>query len=105
MSSANTNQRGGPRGLILVVDDEAIIREPIAHCLMKAGYAVDVAGSARQAIERAEARRPDLIVLDVHMPGIDGLTCLSTLRAREGTAATPVILLTSEADRAFVMQA
>ena len=68
------------------------------------GYTVRVCASAAEAIEAAPAFAPDLILLDVMMPGVDGLQTLKALREMPGTAATPVIFLTARVQPADVAQ-
>ena len=80
---------------ILLVDDDPDIRDVATLALRTTGgYDVQPCGSAREAIERAPSFRPDLILLDVWMPGTDGLTTLAALREIEATAETPVVFLT-----------
>jgi DNA-binding response OmpR family regulator len=86
---------------VLVVDDEPIIGEVVSRYLNRAGYETRVACDGPQALQMAAAYRPDLVVLDVMLPGLGGLEVMSRLResARERTA---VVLLTArgrEADR------
>jgi DNA-binding response OmpR family regulator len=84
---------------ILVVDDEPNIREIVALYLARAGYAVQVAADGREALQLLTAGLPDLVILDVMLPHIDGLEVTRRLR-QEGS--TPIILLTArreEADR------
>jgi CheY-like chemotaxis protein len=91
--------------LVLVVDDMAVIREPVAAALRGAGYEVVCAAEGREALARARERVPDAILLDLSMPGVDGMTVLRALRASPDTARTPVLLLTASADRDKVLQA
>ena len=67
---------------LLVVDDEFNILELLATSLRFAGFEVVTAGNGREAIEKAENEQPDLIVLDVMMPGMDGFELIATLRVR-----------------------
>jgi CheY-like chemotaxis protein len=86
---------------ILLVDDEDDIREVAQLSLeMVGGYEVLTAGSGAEAIRRAEAERPDAVLLDVMMPGMDGPTTFQALRANPATAAIPVILLTAKVQSA-----
>ena len=80
--------------LILVVDDEPAIARLVRATLERDGYAVIAAERGEAALDLAERERPDLVVLDVMMPGIDGYETLRRLRAR---AQTPVIMLTARA--------
>lgn len=82
---------------VLVVDDEATVGEVVAAYLDRDGYRVSEAADGKQALEMIDAERPDLIVLDVMLPGNDGLNILATVRR---TMTTPVILLTARADEA-----
>jgi len=78
---------------ILVVDDEESIRELYRADLAEEGYEVDLAADGLQALRRLEVFRPDLITLDVKMPGIDGIETLR--RIREKNPTLPVILVTA----------
>ena len=90
---------------ILVVDDMPAVREPIAASLRMAGYRTDLAADGRQALEVMRAQRPDLVLLDVAMPGMDGLAVLEAMRAFPETASVPVVLLTGESDKETVLAA
>ena len=79
---------------LLVVDDEFNILELLATSLRFAGFEVVTAGNGREAIEKAEQEQPDLIVLDVMMPGMDGFDV--TRRLREGGRTYPVLFLTAK---------
>jgi len=84
---------------ILVVDDEPNIREIVGLYLERAGFQVRLAGDGPTALQALTASLPDLVILDVMLPGVDGLEITRRLRS-EG--ATPIILLTArreEADR------
>jgi two-component system chemotaxis response regulator CheY len=90
---------------ILVVDDMAVFREPIAASLRLAGYETLCAADGEDALRVARARRPDLILLDVSMPKMDGLTFLKHLRADPEVAGTRVILLTALSEKKHVLSA
>ena len=81
----------------LVVDDSEAIRELIAVNLELEGYDVRSAPDGRQALEIAAVWRPDVITLDVVMPGLDGFSTLERLRADAATADIPVVLVTARA--------
>ena len=86
-------------GTVLVVDDEDIVREVVCTYLEREGYTTLQASAGRAAVALIESEQPDLIVLDVMLPEIDGYSILAELRER---ADIPVILLTArteEADR------
>ncbi|HYC81414.1 MAG TPA: response regulator transcription factor [Solirubrobacterales bacterium] len=88
-------------GRVLVVDDEPTIVEIVGRYLERAGYEASGAGDGFEAIERAAARRPDLVVLDLMLPGIDGIEVMRRLRELPGPPLA-VILLTArgeESDR------
>lgn len=80
---------------LLLVDDERSIREPLAAFLGRSGFRVTALADARAARERLTGYQIDLIVLDIMMPGEDGLSLLAHIRA---TSETPVILLTARAE-------
>ena len=75
---------------ILVVDDEKNIRSLYEKELQDEGYAVTLAGNGREALERFNSDRPDLVVLDIRMPGMDGLEALGKLLAED--PKVPVVL-------------
>ncbi|MCH7921418.1 MAG: response regulator [Nitrospinae bacterium] len=78
---------------ILVVDDEENIRLLYEEELAEEGYEVSVAASAEEALAQIEAHRPDLITLDIRMPGVDGIEFLRLLRERDRDL--PVIIVTA----------
>jgi two-component system, OmpR family, response regulator ResD len=89
------------RRSVLIVDDEPTIVEVVARYLERAGYATRTAANGEQALEAAARERPDLVVLDVMMPGIDGLRVLRRLRD-QASEPVGVIMLTArgeESDR------
>ena len=90
-----------PRGSILVVDDEQTIAEVVARYLVRAGYETRVAGDGPEALALACAKRPDLVVLDLMLPGIDGLEVMRRLRELGETGPrerVAVILLTAKGE-------
>ena len=84
---------------ILVVDDELHVRGVLSEFLTEEGYEVIVATNGEEAIELAETESPQVILLDIKMPGIDGIEVCNTLKARERTRSIPIIIVTSYADR------
>ena len=87
---------------ILVVDDEPDITGLVAYHLAKAGYRVVTAANGAEALQYVRDERPDLVVLDVMLPGLSGFDVLAELRRRENTKDLGVVLLTArgqEADR------
>jgi len=88
-------------GTVLVVDDEATIVEIVARYLERAGYETYQAADGPEALRLAELHRPDLVVLDLMLPGLDGIEVMRRLQERPGPR-TAVILLTArgeESDR------
>lgn len=78
---------------VLVIDDEENIRLLYKEELADEGYEVSVAASAQEALAKIEAERPDLITLDIRMPGVDGIEFLKLLRERDRDL--PVIIVTA----------
>jgi two-component system, OmpR family, response regulator ResD len=88
----------GGRRTVLVVDDEPTISEVVSRYLEHAGYAARTAADGLEAIRLVDESRPDLVVLDVMLPQVDGLRVLRYLREAEGDS-TPVILLTAKGEQ------
>jgi DNA-binding response OmpR family regulator len=85
---------------ILVVEDDRDIAELIAHALGKAGYDTHKVTSGPDALASARSAAPDAIVLDLMLPGLDGLDVCRALRADQTTAGVPIIMLTARAEEA-----
>jgi DNA-binding response OmpR family regulator len=83
---------------ILLVEDSVDIADLIAHYLDRAGHTVDRLATGIGVVARARASAPDLIVLDLMLPGMDGLLVCQGLRADPATAAIPVIMLTAKSE-------
>jgi two-component system chemotaxis response regulator CheY len=81
---------------ILAVDDSASQRQMLAHVLTGAGYRVMEAEDGEQALDHAHRRRFDAVLTDHNMPKMDGLALVARLRALEGYATTPILVLTTE---------
>ncbi len=90
---------------ILVVDDMPVFREPIAACLEAHGYTVHCAANGQEALALVKAGRPDLVLLDLGMPVMDGLAFLEVIGADPSTRDLPVILLTAIAEKDSVLRA
>jgi DNA-binding response OmpR family regulator len=87
---------------ILIVEDDPDIANLVRHYLELAGHSVDVLTNGLDVVPRVERRRPDLLVLDLMLPGLHGLDVCRTLRRRAATADLPILMLTArgeEADR------
>lgn len=83
-------------GKVLVVDDEDEVRQVLQEFLVAKGYEVHAAGSGLEALNALNTFRPDVVLLDVSMPQMDGLETLQRIVAREPTL--PVIMVTANAD-------
>lgn len=90
---------------IMIVDDMPMARELVAEALGRHGYEVVCASNGIEALEMLRARVPDAILLDVMMPGLDGISVLRTIRRNPQLKDIPVILLTERAERDMVLQA
>lgn len=84
---------------ILIVDDQAMIGELLVDALADAGYAPTHIAASSRAAEVAVETRPDLVVLDIMMPGISGWEVLEQLRGNEATRETPVLITSAMHDR------
>lgn len=83
---------------ILVIEDEAHVRTLVSRLLEKNGYAVRTAEDGLDGLRALEVFRPDLIIADVMMPNLDGLTFTKALKNRRETKMIPVIFLTAKTD-------
>ncbi len=89
---------------ILAVDDEKHIVRLVQVNLERQGYEVVTANDGKEALEKVESERPDLVVLDVMMPYMDGFEVLQNLRRNSSTRDIPVIMLTAKAQDADVFK-
>jgi two-component system alkaline phosphatase synthesis response regulator PhoP len=85
-------------GKILIVDDEQSIRELIKFNLEKAGFTVLESGDGAEALHIAKSLKPELLVLDLMLPGIDGIEVCRELKSQRDTSGIPIIMLTARAD-------
>jgi DNA-binding response OmpR family regulator len=83
------------RRRILIVEDEGAIRELLRLHLSLAGYDIDELGDGSAALDRARGERFDLIVLDLMLPGLDGITLCRAIRGQGANIATPIVMLTA----------
>ena len=81
-----------PRRKIVIVDDDVLIRETVRLALDHAGYYVIAVGEPERAVAVVTAEKPDLVIMDLYMPGTDGRELIRALKSNPDTAATPVIL-------------
>jgi two-component system chemotaxis response regulator CheY len=92
-------------GSILAVDDSASIRVAVKIALSSAGYTVTEAVNGADGVAKAKAGRFDLIVTDLNMPVMDGLTMIEQLRQSPAHDGVPIIFLTTESDAAMKQRA
>jgi DNA-binding response OmpR family regulator len=91
-----------PAGTVLVVDDDPVIVNLLQVNFEIEGYRVLTASGGEAGLAQARSQKPDVVVLDVMMPGIDGLEVARTLRSDHGTRAIPIILLSAKAQSSDV---
>src|SRR5689334_22510433 len=87
-----------PKGTILVVDDNPTNIQVLFDVLSEIGYRVAIAKSGEAALQRVQSYHPDIILLDVMMPGIDGFETCQRLKADSATCDIPVIFMTALSD-------
>jgi CheY-like chemotaxis protein len=95
MTPSNTD--GHSTKKILVADDKATGRELVRTVLESKGYEVFEASDGIEALDAAQRLRPDLIILDLHMPGLDGFGVIKELRLQSRFASLPIVALTASA--------
>jgi DNA-binding response OmpR family regulator len=86
-----------PAGRVLVIEDETMVAEVVQRYLIRDGYDVDIVSDGLKALAACEEFQPDLLVLDIMLPGLDGIEVCRRIRSRSDT---PIILLTARADEA-----
>ncbi len=89
---------------ILVVDDDEIIRKLLRRVLERSGFLVDEAGSGEATLEQIEANKPDLILLDVVMDGIDGFITCRKIKNIKGMDEVPIIFVTGRSDTGSIVE-
>jgi type IV pilus assembly protein PilB len=92
------SEPAGSKGTILLVEDEDQLRRVMKDLLEREGYRVVEAGDGVAALEQVDRHAPDVLLLDLNLPGMDGYGVLSQLRSRPSTATLPVIVLTAKGD-------
>jgi DNA-binding NarL/FixJ family response regulator len=91
---------------VVIAEDEALIRLDLAEMLTEEGYVVaGEAGDGEQAVELARTLRPDLVIMDIKMPKVDGIEVLRELKAHAETRAIPVVVMTSSNEERDVVEA
>jgi two-component system phosphate regulon response regulator PhoB len=88
---------------VLVVEDEEDIRELVSYHLLKEGYQVAGVGSGEEALATAAAQPPDLILLDLMLPDLDGLTVCQRLRSQPRTQSVPIVMLTAKGEESDIV--
>jgi type II secretory ATPase GspE/PulE/Tfp pilus assembly ATPase PilB-like protein/CheY-like chemotaxis protein len=94
-SNAELTRKGA---MVLLVDDEDQLRRVMRDLLQRQGYTVVEARDGAQALEEVDRHNPDIVILDLNLPGVDGYAVLSQLRSRQATRQLPVIVLTAKGD-------
>lgn len=84
---------------ILIVDDQPELAAMMADVLGDAGYVTRIAGDGRRALAEVQASPPDLVVLDVQMPGVDGFEVATMLKSDPATATIPIIMVSARDGR------
>ncbi len=92
-----------PKETILVVDDEEDILELVRYNLAKEGYGVSGVTSGEEALKKITATMPDLVILDLMLPGLNGLEVCKTLKANPRTQHIPIVMLTAKGEEADVV--
>lgn len=90
---------------LLAIDDEPDVIEFLKRRLERSGYEVITAGDGAEGLQSAMTNKPDLILLDILMPKMDGLTVLRKLRAEDSTCRIPVILITAKGEMGSIFEA
>ena len=88
---------------ILIVEDEEDIQQLVGFNLIKAGFQVEYADSGEQALEKIKRQHPDLILLDIMLPDIDGIEVCKVLRSDNQTADIPIVMLTAKGEEADII--
>ena len=91
-------KHAAPRLKIVIVDDDVLIRETMRLALDHAGYFVIAVGDPGRALATVRADKPDLVIMDLYMPGFDGRELIRAMKSDPEIAATPVILFTGSSE-------
>jgi len=94
-STERTTATPGDVKRILIVDDEFMLREALAHALRDEGYVALEAANGREAVERVASERPDLVLMDVMMPVLDGRQAYSLIRSARPQAVPLVVMMSA----------
>lgn len=91
--------------ICLVVDDSKVVRKLERNIMESLGFTVDEAEDGQKAADYCTAKKPDLILLDWHMPVMEGIEFIKVLRAMEGGSIPKVVFCTTESEMSHIMQA
>jgi len=94
-----------PRSLVLIADDNADTREMYALYLNMSGYRVETAKDGHEAVIKARTLRPDVIIMDLKMPKLDGWGAIKDLQSSSVTASIPIVVLTGHELNAYLKSA
>ncbi|HKX13297.1 MAG TPA: response regulator transcription factor [bacterium] len=83
---------------VLIIEDEVDIQALLSHHFQQAGFRIETSGNGTEGLKKAREKRPDLIVLDLMLPGMDGLEVCRVLKSEAGTKAIPVIMVTAKGE-------
>lgn len=89
---------------ILVTDDSGVVRSLVARGLSEAGFKVDLAANGREALDRLDRSKPDLIITDVNMPVMGGMALCEAVRARPEMDDVPILVMSTESDRRLMRE-
>jgi CheY-like chemotaxis protein len=100
-----TSRVSSKRARLLLIDDDVIVHDMLEAELQGEGYEIEKAFSGQEGLERAQSMKPDVIILDLNMPGMSGFEVAEMLKRREETSRIPIVVFTgrdlsaSERDR------
>ncbi len=95
-AAAQAQTSRGPRQKVLIIEDDTDIRELIKFNLEQDGYAVEEAATGAEGLERIKRRQPDLVLLDLMLPGMPGLEICRVLRSAKETSTLPILIVTAK---------
>src|SRR5262249_35864784 len=98
LSNGNPQSECMAKSKILIVEDEASLAEVLTYNLQREGYEVVVAREGREGLRKGQMLQPDLVILDLMLPGMNGLDICRELRASSHTAQVPILMLTAKAE-------
>ncbi len=98
IDEGNSGEHAAPRATVLLVEDEATLRRVMRDLLEQEGYLVYEAGDGAEALEMVDRFAPDVVLLDLNLPSVDGYTVLQQLRSRPATRNLPILVLSARGD-------